>query len=233
MVEGKPGRRPYRGMGTEAARQAFLHGDGSGSRVVNTARLAEIGGVHESTIWRHLPAWEKEYEAILIQTNSSGFGLSVSQETLRQHREHVDFLKAQADILATEVRELPKLIAELRGLLNDLKAAEEWDRAASAFQIWLKMHGSRRETTKLFLAVQQRLSRHSGIDQLEEIALTREKTLASGRAKLDVSREKGQADAKQGAIPVASTAASRDAVFGGDDSGDPDEGVDMAEVLGL
>ncbi len=222
----KPEKPGVRGTSAQVnlARQLFMYGNGDGRPITEPAKLAEIAGVTPQTIYNHIRAWEMEREEILANQGIGGYSLQVSPATLRQHRETVDFYHKQEELLRREVQDMPLILKDLREVLRGLKESENYDEAVQAFQIFLKLYGNRRETLKLQMHVQQRLRQHSGIELLEEIAATREKTLASGRARLDVTREAKAAELKGGAITVPGDAAARDDAFAPDpDPVEPDE----------
>lgn len=219
MEESKAGRE--KSAAVNLARQIFLYGNGDGRPITDLSKLAEFSGCHLKTIHKHFRGWEKEREEMLSEPTNGAFGLSVSGDVLRQHRATVDYLANLERELREEVEALPKILSELRTILRSLSNSERYDEGIQAFQIFLKLYGNRRETAKLHLQIQQRLKLHSGIELLEEAAATREKTLASGRAKLDVSKEAKAAELRGSAVPVAGTAADRDDAFA-DDEDDED-----------
>ncbi|HWB01616.1 MAG TPA: hypothetical protein VG796_01245 [Verrucomicrobiales bacterium] len=94
-------------LGTDAAKTAYLFGEGDGRRVTNTRRLAEIGGVHESTIKRWLPTWKKEASELVRFSPECKLGISLNEGTLEQHRSDVVFLREQVDRLKRIVKSLP------------------------------------------------------------------------------------------------------------------------------
>lgn len=223
MVTEKPGVRQAP-AGVEVARQAFLYGQGDGIPVVNVKRLAEIGDVTEATINRWMPGWLKQREEILVSSGSSDFGLVLSGETLTQHRKNTEFLKEQHDSLAAELKLIPKLHEFLEKVLDAFVSAPEkdYDQALKLFNAYHRNAGNARSIQSQFIAVQRAWKENAGIDSLQAVAEAREKTLATGRAKLDVKREEG---AGNPGIPHAASIRRTDGVF------DVDE-VDPLEECG-
>lgn len=221
----RPKRQKRLGAGTEVARQAFLHGHGDGRPVSSTARLCALAGVSEKTIEAHMPTWIKEREEMLVKFGDSPFGLQVSPETLEIHHQDLNFLRNQADQLKQQIELLPQLIGELKKVLSHLKSGlnkEEFQAASMAFSLFLRTHANVRESNKLLLMLLARWTQHAGIDALSDVALTRQKAMASGKAKLELKREEAAGNGKPGGMESAQIG-SRDDVFnvgGGDDWGD-------------
>jgi hypothetical protein len=141
--------------------------------------------------------------------------LQVSAAHLEKHAEDLDYLRNLATELRKEVQEIPNLVAKLTKWLENLRPglpADDYEGARLAFQAWLKLYGSRRETHKLFMATQARLTSYSGIDALSEVALAREKTMATGKAKLDLKREEAQGQGPAGGM-IEAKPGSRDDIF--------------------
>lgn len=216
--------------GTEVARMAFLHGNGDGVPVTSTARLSELGGISEKTIHRHMPAWIKEREEMLATVGNSAFGLSLSSETIEQHRKNTEFLKEQHDSLAAEIRLLPKLHEFLEKVLEEFVNSEgekDYEQALRIFNAYCRTGANLKALQTQFVAIQRAWKENAGIDSLQDVATAREKTLATGRAKLDLKREEGG----DGPKPAGGREVqpSRDGVF---DLGQSAPEVDEVEECG-
>lgn len=114
-------------LGTDAARTAYLFGEGDGRRVTNTQKLAEIGGVHESTIKRWLPEWKKEASELMRFSPDCKLGISLHEGTLEQHKSDVAFLREQVDHLKRVLKNLPATDELYHTVCRSLLAAErQW-----------------------------------------------------------------------------------------------------------
>lgn len=201
--------RERRFTATEVARQTFLYGDSNGQLVTSTARLSEISGCSEKTIGEHMPSWLREREEMLLARDCSELGVHVAPETMSKHREQMEFLQCQADTLRREIKLCETLEAKLMRLI-DLCEAQDDQIPATEVRMFMAACTSRKSLQSQFLEIQRRINQYNGIDGMNEIALTRHKTLASGRAKLDVAAEKAKLDAPR--LPDAQPG-SRDGRF--------------------
>lgn len=213
--------QPWVKAGTTAARQAFLYGTGDGRRVLDPQKLAEIGDVHVSTVWRHLPAWQKEYEEILASANSGSLALRLSAETLAQHQRNTEFLETQMVQARREVESAQDLEKLLRKGIAEAEIHDPDGAQALLLvvQSFCNTVNGRKALQSQFLNYEARWKENAGIDSLQAVAEAREKTLATGRARLDLKREDAQ-DKPQ--MPQA-TGQTVDSVF---DVGPEDDGAE-------
>jgi hypothetical protein len=177
------------------ARRLFLFGGPDGVRVLKVERLAEMSGAHVQTVRRHLAAWEAEAEAMLAQSSENGFRLKLNAETLAKHEKDVMFLRKSLDSMLLEASALPDLLGSLRDVVQRFLSSGDKDAyevAADAFARYLKTFGTRESLNSQILALQKRWKECAGIESLQSVAETREKTLASGRAKLRLRAEEAQ-----------------------------------------
>ena len=199
-----------------AARQLFLFGAGDGKPVRHVATLAEMAGVHIQTIQKHLPAWEAEAEAILSNSSEIGFRLKLNAETLAKHENDVMFLRKSLDSMLLEASALPDLLGSLRDVVQRFLNSGDKDAyevAADAFARYLKTFGTRESLNSQILALQKRWKECAGIESLQSVAETREKTLASGRAKLRLRAEEAQGQAGPDGARVIGSGGSAGGVF--------------------
>lgn len=190
MVIEKPGVRGP-SAAVEIARQAFLFGNGDGNPVTSTARLSEVSGVHEKTLQRYIPGWIKEREDMLLSAGNGSFGLSLSPETLENHRKNTKFLEEQTAELRREVATIKTLE---KVLLDAVKSAQVHDpesatQVLALVQSFIGSSAARKSLQTQFVALQRAWKENAGIDALQDVATAREKTLATGRARLDIKRE--------------------------------------------
>ena len=195
------------------ARLLFLYGSGDGHRVLRPDRLAEMVGCHPESIRKHLPGWEAEAEAILAKTGENGLGLRLNAETLKKHESDKAFIREQIDSQVAEIQALPVLEKQLLSIADACAKSQSAPETAEAVlalvQSFVGLHGSRKAAEAHLLKLQSHWAKMAGIESLQAVAETREKTLATGRAKLALRREEAEGAAGDGsqARPVGSGAA--------------------------
>lgn len=196
--------------GVHAAKQAFLYGRGDGRRVLRVEDLADIGGIHPETVRRHLPSWQVEAEEILAKSSESGISLRLSKLALAKFESDRDFIREQIDTQAAEIKQLTKL----QPLLLDLarRVADRDESAGEAISSLLSSFfdtvGNRKAMEAHLLKLQSHWGKMAGIESLQAVAETRERTLATGRAKLALRREEaGEAGGDGSGARLASPAA--------------------------
>lgn len=229
MVTDKPGPGIRGGPAkVEVARQAFLYGQGDGRPVLDPAKLAEIAGCHVNTINKWMPGWLKQREEYLATNGNSEFGLSLSSETIEQHRKNTKFLEEQTTNLRREVAILDKLESVLIKAVESAQVhdPESATQVLAMVQSYLGSSAARKSLQTQFIAVQRAWKENAGIDSLQDVATAREKALATGRAKLDLKREADGA----GPVPTGGREVpAADPVF---DMGGEDMPADEAEAYG-
>lgn len=179
------------------ARQLYLYGNGDGKRVTSVPELAKQSGLHEQTIRLRLPAWEKESEEILINTNSSGLALSLSAQELSAHKSDMIHLRDQINQCKFELDRLEDITAKLETWLDKFDA-EDYKDALSIFDAWQRASGQKSSLRSQFLAMQKQWTSLSGIVDLKDIHVVREKEISKGKAKLDIKRM----ESEQGTRPA-------------------------------
>ncbi len=182
--------------GTRVARQAFLYGEGNGRRVLDVKRLAEIGGLNEATVRRWLPGWEQELENDLRGSTENGIKLHLSAEILREHRKHELFFRNSLNETIQADKEAGELASVLRraireAAVHDKDAAEAVLSQVNAF---CNMVASKKTLQTQAVMLKKAWNEASGMSGAMAVAETREKTLATGRAKLEIQREAGPPD---------------------------------------
>ena len=172
---------------TRYAKQMFLYGSGDGQPIRNAAKLAKVSGVHVETIRRHLPEWEKEAEQLLANTSEIGLAVRLSKETLEQHNNDMIHLRDQLNQVKFEIDRLEDITAKLEDWMDKFDADEVND-ALSIFDAWQRACGSKASLRSQFLAMQKQWTSLSGIVDLKDISVVREKEISKGRAKLEIKR---------------------------------------------
>lgn len=183
------------------ARQLFLYGAGDGKRIVGTQALVEATGVHEQTIRKHLPKWLKEAEELLSNTSELGVSLSLSAIEIESHQADMSHLRHDIDSIKFEMNSLDDVIEKLAGICEKFSLnTENGDAALKIFDSYLRASLNKSHLRGQFLAAEKRWIELSNISALKDITITKEKTLAVGRAKLKLKGEESEASAP---IPVA------------------------------
>ena len=174
---------------TRYARQLFLHGDGSGAPVRNVARVSELSGVHEQTIRKHLPEWEREAAELLASSSEVGLALVLSEEKLEQHTKDSLFIRNQLDSLKWEIEQLDDLTEKLMGLTEKFcDNPELLTEALQLFNAWVNGAGRKSMLRTQFIAMKKLWDDKVGVDALRDIAVTRQKEIAKGQGKIAVKQ---------------------------------------------
>jgi hypothetical protein len=202
---------------TRHARQLFLYGAGDGRRITAAVALAKAAGIHVETIRRHLPTWEAEYEQILAGTSEGGLGLSLSKKQLDQHSKDMVFLRDQIAQVTWECENLDPLIARLETLVEKFAGTDDSDKAITLFDRFLRASMNKQNLRSQFLAMQRQWTKLSGVEGLMDVALTREKTIATGKAKLDLKAGGGPKDVTNSRSGIFATRSVVDAQEGPND----------------
>lgn len=175
---------------TQTARQLFLYGNGDGHRVLGVQALVKATGLHEATIWKHMPKWQKESEDILANTSESGLALSLSKESLKAHELDMLALRGQIDQVKWELETLEDVTEKLENWMDKFSGdSESQDKALRILEAWQRNCGQKSSLRSQFLSLQKQWTSLSGIVDLKEVQITREKTMAVGRAKLKLKSE--------------------------------------------
>lgn len=184
-----------------AARQLFLFGAGDGKPVRHLATLAKLAGCHVQTLQKHLPAWEAENEKLLSNSAESGLVLRLNAETLEKHESDRLFIRRQIDLQVAEIQLLPALEKSLLDLVRIIANSgnpDAGEQAADMMARFFETVGARKAMEAHLLKLQSHWSKMAGIESLQAVAETREKTLATGRAKLALRREESEGAAGDG-----------------------------------
>ena len=175
---------------TEIARQLFLYGAGDGKRLMSVKSLVEATGLHEATINRHMPKWKKESEQLLSGTNECGLALLLSKESLKAHELDMLALRGQIDQVKWELETLEDVTEKLENWMDKFSGdSESQDKALRILEAWQRNCGQKSSLRSQFLSLQKQWTSLSGIVDLKEVQITREKTMAVGRAKMKLKSE--------------------------------------------
>lgn len=179
---------------TKAARQLFLYGNGDGKRVLNVKALVAATGVHVGTIWKHMPAWQKEAEDLVANATENGLALSLSSATLKTHETDMLHLRNLVEANKFEQDKIDDVTAKLESWMEKFAGnPEDQDKALRILELWVRTCGQKSTIISQFLALQKQWTALSGIIDLKDIQTTREKTIAVGRAKLKLRGEEAEA----------------------------------------
>lgn len=180
---------------TRAARTAYLFGTGDGVRITNAIKLAEQFGISLATVQTWIPRWEKEFERIAAGAGETGLVLNLSDETLAEHKRHTASLLEMVGDVEKELVMLPKLTKLLEKALTEFVNSEEpkdYKEALALFNAFMRTHATTRAAQSQFVMLKKAWDSASGIIALQDVAVTREKTLATGRAKLQLRDESSE-----------------------------------------
>jgi len=190
---------------TQTARQLFLYGAGDGKRIISVKALVEATGLHENTICKHLPKWSAEFEEMVANTSEKGLGLSLSAKELQLHKEDMIHLRGEIQKIKWEMKNLDSISSKLENWLDKFDGDDgEQDRALRILEAWQKNCGQISSLRSQFLALQKQWTTLSGVVDLKDVQVAREKTLATGRAKLDLKREENETGIRDSNGPLSS-----------------------------
>jgi hypothetical protein len=170
---------------TRYAKQLWLYGAGDGAPVKNIPKLAELSGVTCETIRRYLPQWERESTEILANTSEMGLALVLSEEKLEQHSKDSIFIRDQVDKLKFEIENLEKVAVRL-GEWMDKFDGDDVVTALQIFDAWQRSVGTESHLRGQFVAMKKLWDDKVGLDALRDVAVTSQKEIAKGKAKLAV-----------------------------------------------
>ena len=180
---------------TEIARQLFLYGAGDGKRLMSVKSLVEATGLHEATINRHMPKWKKESEQLLSGTHECGLALSLSKESLKDHERDMLHLRNLVEANKFQQTEIDDVTEKLEGWMDKFSGSpDDQDKALRILELWVRTCGQKSILISQFLALQKQWTSLSGIVDLKEVQITREKTMAVGRAKMKLKSEENSGE---------------------------------------
>jgi hypothetical protein len=155
---------------------------------MNVKRLMELAGVSEQTIGKHLPAWMKEREEILANSNPASLALSLSAKELSRHKQDMVHLRNLVEAKKWEMNRVDEILAKLEGWMDKFDS-ENQEHALRILEAWQRSCAQRGALENQFLALQRQWTKLVGIEGLLDVALTREKELTKGRVKMDLKKE--------------------------------------------
>jgi hypothetical protein len=197
--------------GTELARHAFLYGGPDGVPVISKQLLADMAGVHPTTIGAHLPAWTRQREELLRQREENPLGYILSPETVEQNRKDVEFLRLETDKLKLESENLVGITDKLYGVLENLSenldlGPDDADKIIGLVGKYLGASANRSKVLTLFLAVQKRWQESSGIASSMKSFEAGQREAEKGKARI-AAKEKEIALLNDGALEIVTTPA--------------------------
>jgi septal ring factor EnvC (AmiA/AmiB activator) len=179
------------------ARQLYLFGAGDGKRVIGVQALCEATGLHEQTIWKYIKGWQKEAEDLLVASSGNALGLALSAKQLEQHTKDMDALRDQLDQVKWELKTIEKITAKLEGWMDKFSGDEgEQDKALRILEAWQRNCGQKSSLRSQFLALQKQWTSLSGVVDLKDIQVVKEKAMATGRARLALKKEETETEPK-------------------------------------
>lgn len=172
---------------TRYARQLWLYGAGDGQPIKSIPKLAEVSGVTAETLRRYLPQWEKESESLLANTSEIGLAINLSEKNLEQHTKDSEFMRNQLDKLKFEIDTLEKIAVRL-GEWMDKFNGDETETALQIFDAWQRSCGTESHLRGQFISMKKLWDDKVGLDALRDVAVTRQKEIAKGKAKLEIKQ---------------------------------------------
>jgi len=198
------------------ARRLFLYGGADGVRVLKVETLARLSGAHAQSIRKWVPAWEAELEKIVSNSSEFGLEMRLNAETLAKHESDCMKIRSCIDAQLLEIEQIPKIERELLMAvkrISDSGNPEAADTAVSLLARFFEAGNYRRTAEAHLLKLQSHWSKMAGIESLQSVAETREKTLASGRAKLRLRAEEAQGQAGPDGARAIGSGSSAGGVF--------------------
>ena len=190
--------------GVHVARQAFLYGEGDGKPVLTRARLAELAGVHENTIARHINEWIKEREEMVSGSSEQGLALKLSRETLDLHELCMIKLSGQIKQVLWELDTIESITSKLEGWVDKFNGEDgEQDKALRILEAWQRNCGQKSSLRGQFLSLQKQWTSLSGVVDLKDIQVTKEKAIAVGKAKLDIKKLENESGVRDVGNPLS------------------------------
>ncbi len=176
-----------------AARQLFLYGNGDGRRVIGVQALCEATGVHEQTIWKYMPKWQKELEEILANSSDVSLALHLSAETLATNKRLNQKLEDQVNQIIWELEKHDDIAADLREWARETGDLEF---SMRLLETYLRTCGSKATLRGQLLAYQKAWTNAVGVEGMKDVSLTAAKELSKGRAKMKLKSEESEAGVK-------------------------------------
>jgi hypothetical protein len=187
-----------------AARQLYLYGAGDGKRVISVQALVKATGLHEQTIGKHMPGWQKEAEEILMNSNETGLGLSLSAKELSLHKSDMCHLRQQIQQVKWELDTIESITSKLEGWMDKFNGEDgEQDKALRILEAWQRNCGQKSSLRGQFLSLQKQWTSLSGVVDLKDIQVTKEKAIAVGKAKLDIKKLENESGVRDVGNPLS------------------------------
>lgn len=101
-------------------------------------------------------------------------------------------LRDQLQQVKWETDNLDQLIARLETLVEKFAGTDESDKAVTLFDRYLRASLNKQSLRTQFLALQRQYTKLSGVEALLDVAVTREKTIATGKAKIELKAQEGK-----------------------------------------
>mgnify|MGYP003636541922 FL=1 len=113
------------------AKQLFLYGDGASVPIKNLTKLSEKAGVSRDRVKRYVKEWRALSTELALSNPNSPYSLSLSEDTLVQHREEIDFLGKQVSKLRFQLKELDPMTANYHVMIGSYQSAlTKWEKSS-------------------------------------------------------------------------------------------------------
>lgn len=168
----RPTKRNAENVSTAAAKQMFMYGCGDGVRVLEISELVKLSGVSRTTLGKHMPKWQAEFEETLRNTTklASPNILSLPNETLEKHKVQTEFILARMEEVMAEIEGLGPIISNLERIVDQIaQISEDSDKVISLFDRYLRLCMNRKSLIKLFTDLKRLWDEKVGLDSLKAI----------------------------------------------------------------
>ena len=189
---------------TDIARQYFLYGKGDGERILDVGTLAEMVGLHPSTIRNHIKSWIAESEIILASSSDMGSQFLLSAVTLKAHEQDIAFIRTRMDEVKTEIDTLDDIVDRLESIVDrvldvaskceDLKDFDP-NNIVNLVDSYLKTSLRKKNLMSTLLELKRVWDAKAGLDSHLDIAVTSAKERAKGKVRLEIRELERLADA--------------------------------------
>jgi hypothetical protein len=168
----------------EAGRQLYFYGEGDGRRVLGVKEIAEKTGLHPETVRKWIKVWAKDFEVSLAKTSPLGRGLALSAEAEDENNANMHFYADQVRQIRYELKIYEQVLEKLEGICENFSLnSDNGDKALQLFSTYLNTLGSKSSLRQQYLKLESRWSKLSGVEAIQDIAVTTEKEVAKIQGK--------------------------------------------------
>jgi len=116
---------------THYAKQLYLYGEGTRPPIKNVKLLSKASGVPVRTLSDHMKTWRQLSTEIALRSEHSAYTLSLSEETLVQHKKEIEFLGSQVSKLRDQLADLSPDLSTYHVVLGSYQSAlTKWEKSS-------------------------------------------------------------------------------------------------------